>query len=227
MESTEPRPRSRRERPAKPALTHRGIVDAAVRLMEAEGLQRVTMRRLAQELDTGPASLYVYVANTAELHAAILEHHLGTVDLTPAAEQAGDWRARLGAVLVSYTRVLFRHPALAHSALLARPAGPHYLALVETVLTLLHEGGVPRAQAAWGVDVLLQTATATAAEHSARTGAAADAEHTAMVRALQQADPVRYPRITEAADDLVSGRPEDRLAWTFRALINGVARTGR
>ena len=70
-------PRSRRERPAKPALTRAGIVAAAVEVMRSEGLERVTMRRLAQELDTGPASLYVYVANTAELHAAVLDELLG------------------------------------------------------------------------------------------------------------------------------------------------------
>ncbi|MFD6620080.1 TetR family transcriptional regulator, partial [Streptomyces albidoflavus] len=52
-----PTPQSRRERPAKPALTREGIIDAAVLIMEEEGLQRVTMRRLAQALDTGPASL--------------------------------------------------------------------------------------------------------------------------------------------------------------------------
>ncbi|WP_282206420.1 TetR/AcrR family transcriptional regulator [Kitasatospora fiedleri] len=260
-DSPAPAPRSRRERPAKPALTRAGIVTAAVRLMEAEGLQRVTMRRLAQELDTGPASLYVYVANTAELHAAILEHHLGRVDLGAAAgtgaaepgtaddpgaaacagaaepgaaddpstadDPGRDWRGRLAAVLESYTTVLLEHPALAHSALLARPAGPHYLALVETLLALLEEGGVPAGQAAWGVDALLQVATATAAEHSARTGAAAEAEHGAMVRALREADPSRYPKVAATAGDLVSGRPTERLAWTFRMLINGVAATPR
>src|SRR5215468_3361235 len=63
---------SRRERPAKPALTREGIVAAAVGVMQAEGLDKVTMRRLAQELDTGAASLYVYLRNTAELHAAML-----------------------------------------------------------------------------------------------------------------------------------------------------------
>src|ERR1700755_695595 len=84
---------SRRERPAKPALTREGIVTAAVRGMQAEGLDRVTMRRLAQELDTGAASLYVYLRNTAELHAAMLERLLGQVDLSPVTA-AGDWRER-------------------------------------------------------------------------------------------------------------------------------------
>lgn len=224
-----PAPRSRRERPAKPALTYEGIVETAVRLMEAEGLQRVTMRRLAQELDTGPASLYVYVANTAELHAAILDELLGSVDLSPATgEGDGDWRDRLTRVLMSYTRVLLENSALAHSALVARPSGTNYLALVEAVLTLLHEGRVPGPQAAWGVDVLLQTATATAAEHSTRAHAVDSAEeHNALVTALRGASPGTHPRIAALADDLVAGTPEQRLTWIFHSVINGTLTTER
>ncbi|WKV81464.1 TetR/AcrR family transcriptional regulator [Streptomyces sp. SNU607] len=222
-----PAPRSRRDRPAKPALTHDAIVAAAVRLMAAEGLQRVTMRRLAQELDTGPASLYVYVAGTAELHAAILEDLLGEVDLASAAGD-GDWRDLLAQVLLSYTRVLFDHPGLAHSALVARPSGPHYLALVETILALLHQGGVPDGQAAWGVDVLLQVATATAAEQSARSGDPdAEKDHDALVEALGQAPSRTYPRIAALGADLSSGTPQQRLAWIFRAVVNGTAGTPR
>ena len=74
---------SRRDRPAKPPLSRAGIVAVALRVMGEEGLERVTMRRLAQELDTGPASLYVYVDNTAELHGAILDELLASVDFDP------------------------------------------------------------------------------------------------------------------------------------------------
>ncbi|MFC8225899.1 TetR/AcrR family transcriptional regulator [Streptomyces sp. NPDC057287] len=222
-----PAPRSRRERPAKPALTHGTIVASAVRLMAAEGLQRVTMRRLAQELDTGPASLYVYVAGTAELHAAILEELLGAVDLSPATAE-GDWRDRLAQVLLSYTGVLFDHPGLAQSALVTRPSGPHYLALVESILALLHEGEVPDGQAAWGVDVLLQVATATAAEQSVREGAPdAEDDHDALVEALGQASARTHPRIAALGADLFSGTPQQRLAWIFRAVVNGTATTPR
>src|ERR1700685_948240 len=113
---------SRRERPAKPALTRAGIVAAALTVMRAEGLDRVTMRRLAAELDPGPASLYVYVRNTAELHAAMLEELLGQIDLSPVAAP-GDWRERLIAVLTSYTAILFEHPGLGQSAVGARASG--------------------------------------------------------------------------------------------------------
>lgn len=195
--------------------------------MAAEGLERVTMRRLAQELDTGPASLYVYVAGTAELHAAILEELLGAVDLSPTTGE-GDWRDRLAQVLLSYTRVLFDHPGLARSALVTRPSGPHYLALVERVLGLLHEGGVPGGQAAWGVDVLLQVATATATEQSVREGAPdAEDDHDALVEALGQASARTHPRIAALGTDLFSGTPQERLAWIFRAVVNGTATTPR
>ncbi|MEV5597413.1 TetR/AcrR family transcriptional regulator [Streptomyces sp. NPDC052496] len=227
MTPRNPAPRSRRERPAKPALTYEGIVATAVALMRSEGLHRVTMRRLAQELDTGPASLYVYVAGTAELHAAVLEELLGEVDLSPV-RTSGDWRDRLVALLGSYTHTLFQHPGLAQSALVARPRGANYLSLVEAVLALLHEGGVPDAQAAWGVDVLLHVATATAAEQAVRDrDAAAEDEHEALVGVLRQADPATYPRIAVLGADLFSGTGEERLAWIFRLLISGMETTPR
>jgi len=213
-------PPSRRERPAKPALTRAGIVTAAVAILRSEGLQKVTMRRLAQELDTGPASLYVYVRNTAELHAAVLDELLGTVGPAPAE---GSWRERLEHVLTAYTAMLFEHPGLARSALTARPSGPHYLNLIETLLSLLDEGGVPPAQAAWGVDLLLQHATATAAEHGA--DAASEEDWDALRRALRDISGRTHPRIAALGGALLSGAPEDRLSWGLRALIAGIERT--
>ncbi|WP_236792426.1 TetR/AcrR family transcriptional regulator [Amycolatopsis sp. GM8] len=217
--------RSRRERPAKPALTSDGIVACAVGIMRAEGLKKVTMRRLAQELDTGPASLYVYFANTDELHAAVLDELLGTVDLSPA-RATGDWRERLIEVLASYTAVLFDHPGLARSALVARPSGTHYFELVEAVLALLDEGGVPPAQAAWGVDILLQLGTSTAAEHARDNDEAPEEDWSAFGQVLRDVSST-HPHIAAVGTDLLSGAPAERLSWGFRVLINGIAYTPR
>jgi AcrR family transcriptional regulator len=216
-------PRSRRERPAKPALTRAGIVSAAVEIMRAEGLTKVTVRRLAQDLDTGPASLYVYFRNTAELHAAILDELLGTVPPPPAA---GDWRDRLETVLSDYTVMLFQHPSLARSALVARPRGQHYLNLVESILALLDEGGVPAAQAAWGVDVLLQFGTALAAEHGTREESLdAEDEWEALLETVRTTSPATHPHVAALAGLLVAGQPGQRLSWGFRMLINGIQST--
>jgi len=218
-------PISRRERPAKPALTREGIVATAVAVMRAEGLEKVTMRRLAQELDTGPASLYVYVANTAALYAAVLDEMLGEVDLDPA-DSRGDWRERLVGVLTSYTTVLFAHPALARSALTARPSGEHYLRLLERLLALLDEGSVPPVQAAWSVDVLLQFATATAAEQSTRAQSPeVEDEWDALTRALHGVSEKTHPHLHALAGNQLAGSPEDRLSWCFRVVINGITHT--
>jgi len=218
---------SRRERPAKPALTREGIVAAAVQVMQAEGLDRVTMRRLARELDTGAASLYVYVRNTAELHAAMLEQLLGQVDLSPVTA-AGDWRDRLIKILTSYTSILFGQPGLAQSVLVTRPSGPAYLSLAEAILALLSAGGVPPVRAAWAVDLLLHFATSTAAEQGTRhRTAGADKEEDALAEALRDAPSGTFPQIAALGAELMSGTGPDRLTWGFRVLISGITQTPR
>jgi AcrR family transcriptional regulator len=217
---------SRRERPAKPALTRAGIVAAALQVMRAEGLDRVTMRRLAAELDTGAASLYVYVRNTAGLHAAMLEDLLGQIDLSPVTAD-GDWQGRLVQVLTSYTAILFEHPGLAQSALVTRPSGPAYFGLVDGILALLDAGGIPGDRAAWAMDLLLHFATSTAVEQGTRERAVdAQDEDEALAAALRDVPAGQFPHITAiGAAELMSG--PGRLSWGFRVLINGVIQTPR
>ncbi|MHC1563501.1 TetR/AcrR family transcriptional regulator [Actinomycetospora sp. C-140] len=220
-------PVSRRERPSKPALTRAGVVATAAALVRDEGAARLTMRRLAQRLDTGPASLYVYVRDTAELQTAVLGEFLAAVDLTPAGER-GPWDDRLRRVVGSYTAVLREHPSLARVAVVTRPSGPHYLALVETLLALLAEGGMPDDRAAWLVDLLLLVATASAAEHGTRgeegTEGAADADLAATLRA---ASATQHPRVAALGEALVSGAPEDRERWFVDLLLAGGMGTPR
>jgi AcrR family transcriptional regulator len=52
------------------------------------GLEGLTMRRFAEEPDTGPASPYVYFGNAAELRAAVLDELLVEVDLNPLPPRA-------------------------------------------------------------------------------------------------------------------------------------------
>jgi AcrR family transcriptional regulator len=220
-------PASRRERPAKPALSREALVAAAAELVREHGLERVTMRRLAQELDTGPASLYVYVRDTAELHAAVLDVFLAEVDLSPV-DGAGDWRDRLGRVLESHAAVLHARPGLARAALVTHPSGPHYLALVEGLLALLAAGGVPPERAAWAVDILMLVTTASAAEHATRAGApSADAEDDELVDAVLGVDPTVHPHIAALGPALFSGTGSDRFRWFVDVLLAGALATAR
>jgi AcrR family transcriptional regulator len=216
--------RGRRERPAKPALTSAGIVAAAVSVMRSEGLERVTMRRLAKELDTGPASLYVYFRNAAELRSAVLDELLVNVDLDSVTGE-GDWRDRLHAVLDSYLAVLMKYPSLARSVLLTRPSpsGPRCMDLVEALLALLHQGGVDGQRAAWAVDLLLQVATATGVEQGTAAENPGDERGwDALAAAVDRADAIRYPRVRALRAELLSGPGEERFRWGLSVLINGI-----
>ncbi|MBB4752546.1 TetR/AcrR family transcriptional regulator [Actinoplanes lobatus] len=196
----------------------------ALQIMNEEGLERVTMRRLATELDTGPASLYVYVQNMAELHGAILDELLAGLRLPDPGQAGENWRAELIGLLTDYTRLLLAQPSLARSILALRPSGPHYVHLVDTLLGLLHAGGVPVAQAAWGVDLLLQHGTATAAEQAIRNATnEAQQEHDAFVEALNEAADDDCPNIARARNELFSGTGIQRLSWMFDALIAGIS----
>jgi AcrR family transcriptional regulator len=217
-------PVSRRERPSKPALSREGIVRAAVAILRSEGLERLTMRRLARELDTGAASLYVYFRDTQELHAALLDELLGAIDPGVAAGP-GDWRDRLWALVGAYSDALYAQPALARVALVRRLSGPHYLAVVDVALGLLLEGGVEPRSASWAIDLVLLVATASAVEHGSRAEMpAAAAQHEALVAVLAGAGD-RYPGIAAVGEHLVSGTPAARSRWAFDLLLNGALHT--
>ncbi|WP_422869368.1 TetR/AcrR family transcriptional regulator [Curtobacterium sp. RRHDQ10] len=194
--------------------------------MRTDGLEKATMRRVAQALDTGPASLYVYIANTAELHSAVLDELLAL-----RWEQSGAWNEQLEALLRSYADVLFTYPGLARSALLIRPTGPNAIRLYDRVLGLLLEGGVAVDRAAWGVDLLLQYVTANAAEHSTPFPGDIDApaddetKMSILATALRTADPAATPHIANHVDVVLSGEPSQRVTWAIQALIAGIAAT--
>ena len=218
--------RSRRERPAKPALSREGIVTAALAVLRAEGLEKVTMRRVAAELDTGAASLYVYIRDTEDLHAQLLDALLGPVaDAIPAD---GTWRERLTAALTQYTSTLFDYPAIARLAFFNWPSGPNYLALIDLLLALLAEGGVPDRDAAWAIDLLMQFATAMAAEQGTREASErADEATSDLEAAIATVEATAYPNIARLGDELLSGDGSSRFAWGLDVLIAGILATRR
>ena len=117
-------------------------------MLDADGLDGVTMRKLAQELDTAAGSLYVYFANRDELLASVYDEVLGELSLPdrPAADwpdaepPAADWRAELTDLLLTAIIVVGGHGGIARVVLGAIPTGPHALALAEAILALLTRG---------------------------------------------------------------------------------------
>lgn len=100
----------RASRVPRHTLSRDRIVDAALRLLDAEGFEAVTMPRLAESLGVGTMSLYRHVADKDDLVNAVAEHVLSGVAV-PDGKPA-DWERRV----VGYLRAL-REAALAHPAL--------------------------------------------------------------------------------------------------------------
>ena len=95
---------------AKEQLSRERIVDAAVRLADAEGLGAVTMRRVAEELGFEAMSLYHHVADKGALLAGMTERIVGEVAITGAAIQRDDWRDTVRSRCLAARRIMLDHP---------------------------------------------------------------------------------------------------------------------
>ncbi|TXK42910.1 TetR/AcrR family transcriptional regulator C-terminal domain-containing protein [Nonomuraea sp. C10] len=101
---------ARDPRPAKsPGRSREEIVRAAVELLDAEGLDGLSMRKLGAKLDAGATSLYWYVANKRELLELVYDEIWGEMTVPPP-EETKWWRQTAGAFAHSMRRVILRHP---------------------------------------------------------------------------------------------------------------------
>ncbi|MEW2416300.1 TetR/AcrR family transcriptional regulator [Streptomyces sp. NPDC046866] len=227
---------STRTRPAKPPLSERAVVDAGLRVLRREGLDAVTMRKVAAELDTGPASLYVYVAQREELLRLMLDAVVATVPLPELpADPPGDWRERLAGLITDVIHALNAHPGIGRVSLGSIPAGPAWLDLFDRVLGLLLAGGIDRQRAAWGCDLIALHIGAVTYEVSVAAPAAGDGagalegalEHrharASIEERLAGLDPARHPHLASGTAELASGPAASRLALGIEVLISGLA----
>jgi AcrR family transcriptional regulator len=214
-------PVSRRARPAKAPLSRDVIVRTGLEVLDREGLDALTMRRVAQVLDTGAASLYVYVENRDDLMAAMLDEALGRV----ALPTDGSWQERLQTLVANSIDAMSRHEGLALVALGGIPTGLNALLVMDRMLTIFKEGGVDDTTAAWAVDLLYLHITAAGAEQAAyNTRKLTPAEHIAEVRRRYAELPAdRYPMVTTMGDALFSAGDRDR--WAIQVLVNGILAT--
>jgi AcrR family transcriptional regulator len=146
--------------PARPALSRAAIVQAALGVADRDGLDAVSMRRVAEALDTGASALYVYVSTRDDLLAAMFDQVMA--DVASAPLPPGDWRERLTWLLLASITAAGGHGGLARVALTVVPGGPNATAITGRVQDLLADGGIPRATIAAALDLLGLFVTAAA-----------------------------------------------------------------
>ena len=145
---------SLRSKPARKALTREGIAKAALAIVDAEGLENLSMRRLAQELGTGPASLYAHVSGKDELLALLIDLVAGDMErVEPDPER---WQEQIKEYARAMRARLAEHRDLAGAALANIPTGPNAIGAMDSLLGIMRAGGLPDDVIALGSDLLAQ-----------------------------------------------------------------------
>ncbi|MEZ5168617.1 MAG: TetR/AcrR family transcriptional regulator [Acidimicrobiales bacterium] len=115
------------------------IIDAAMAVADETGIERLTIRRLAQALDTKPMSLYHHVAGKEAIVDAMVDRVFAEIDPPPADL---DWRSAIRLRCCSAREVLARHPWATPLMESRTTPGPATLAHHDAVLGCLRRGGL-------------------------------------------------------------------------------------
>jgi AcrR family transcriptional regulator len=139
-----------KKRSIREPLSRQRILDAAVRLVDSEGLNALTMRRLAGELGVEGASLYKHIPNKAALHFGMMRTIFQEMNPDYPADEL-DWQGRLRAGMRSFRELGLKHPQV--FALLNRPWEANS-PRVESELGSMIKSGFTVKQAAYSLRLL-------------------------------------------------------------------------
>jgi len=206
------------------------IVDATLRIIDTDGVDEVSMRRVAAEFGTGPASLYAHVANKEALLR--LAHDKVVAELRFPDHE--DWREVVRGWAHASRRLYQQHNDLAKLSFANIPSGERMLETVETLLAaMIGRGKVPPRVATWAMDAMSTYVAADAYEgyllgqaygdDSGRGGAPAVEEMVAEVResfGLASAD--RFPFVHANLETLMTGDSDERFSFGIDLFIAGL-----
>jgi AcrR family transcriptional regulator len=226
------RPSRSPRRPAKQRapLSKELIVETALRVAVAEGLDAVTVRRIAEELDTGSASLYTHIAGKEELFELVLD--LAAAEVTVPPPDPEHWIGQVREVGWKIYRVLCAHNDVARIALGVIPTGPNMLRIAEGLLDIMIGGGVPVQTAAWTIDRLLLYIAADAYQgalflaHRAPEQSVPEyaVQFLGEIRDFYAALPAdRFPHTSGNAKTLTTGGGDERFDYGLSLLLDGLA----
>jgi AcrR family transcriptional regulator len=213
-------------------ITQEAIVAVALRVLDAEGLDGLSMRRIAEELDTGPASLYWHVGSKDGLLDLVLDRIIGEQHV-PDPEPTR-WQDQLKEVARTLRSTIRAHRDVVRISIGRIPMGPNALVYSERVLAILRAGGVPDAFAVAGQHLLIATVNGFTIDETGEGGqppadAPAPDEAGAAVRGYMAAlPPSRFPNLVALADRFADVDQDARFELLIDIFVSGLAeRAGR
>ncbi len=193
---------------------------AALKVVETDGGDALTMRRVADEIGVSASALYGYVANKEELVQLVLEQ---IIEEIPEPRPGGSWQDFVRAFAREMYGIFRRHPGVAGLTLGRVPFGPSMQAGAERLLGELRAAGLPDQVVAYVGDLGSLYVGAFAYEQEV-SPIAEPADFAAQAAAWLKSLPrEQFPNTVELADLLVAGNADDRFEWGLDVLVRGLA----
>ena len=227
------RPARRRREP----ISREAIVTAAVELLDREGLAALSMRRLAEELGTGAASLYWHVGSKDGLLDLVLDQVIGEAQVPDPDPR--HWQEQLKDVARAQRAASLRHPYIVRISIGRIPMGPNALRYSERVLAILRAGGLPPRLAVQGFLLLIAavngfTLDETGVEDSAGQDPGAGGQLTDPAHLQEAANMARdyiaslpaehFPTMVGLADEFAFADRDERFEMLIDIFVDGLAR---
>ncbi|KNB52433.1 TetR/AcrR family transcriptional regulator [Streptomyces caatingaensis] len=137
-------------------LDREKIVATTVRLLDAEGLAKFSMRRLAAELGVTAMSVYWYVDTKDDLLELALDEVTGEMPLPDPADESEPWQEQLRRLAIAYRQLLVSHEWVATLVGRYLNVGPHAMRFSDTTLSVMRRSGVAPHRIAGSMGSLFQ-----------------------------------------------------------------------
>jgi len=193
--------------------------------MDAEGLDAVSMRRVAREVGVEAMSLYNHVRNKEDLLDGIVDVVVGEIDLRPSRDH---WKPALRHRLMTARTVLLRHPWAPRVIESRRTMSPVMVRYLESLLGILRTGGFSVDQTHHALHILGSRILGFTQDLFGNTGARETSPEVAAIMAREMAQ--QYPYITELAlsvshDGALGGCDDDlEFALGLDLILDGLER---
>ena len=200
------------------------IVEAALLVVETDGFDALTMRRVAAVLQASPGALYAHVRDKSELDDLMIGELCSRVTL-PGPDPAR-WRDQAIDVCRQLRDQYLRYPEIWRATLAAAPNSLDTLRIMEGLLAILQAGGVPLPSAVWASDAaFLYTGAYSVMARRRLTDTDTDGravDRAEVTERLAMLPPDRFPITAAHAPVLTSGEGYDRFDFTLALLFGGL-----
>ncbi|AJT41737.1 TetR/AcrR family transcriptional regulator [Psychromicrobium lacuslunae] len=210
-------------------ITVERITDAALEVVASKGYDAMTMRSVANLLNTGPASLYAHVVNKADIDELIMGRLCAQLSLpTPDPEH---WQEQIIDVCSQLRDQYLKYPGISRAALSLVVTNLDVLQVNEGMLGILLAGGVAPQTAAWAIDALFLYVSGYALEISLAGQRQQQAEESWNISREEQEQVFqrfaalpedRFPQTKRYAAELTSGTGHQRFDFALGLMIGNL-----